>query len=284
MTPQLTPQDTFTVMAWNIWRGGDEAMDAKDPEVKQAKQNSIIQAIKKAKPDVVAMVETYGSGEVISKGLGYHFHPRGTNVSLHSRWPIVRDISVYREFNCVGALIERPDGKRFAVYSVWIHYVDDIWTDPKAMDGRTPADLLAKDGESRAVEIKAILDGIHEQADDLKGVPVILAGDFNSNSHLDYIETAKDQFHGLVVPWPVTKAVADAGFRDSYRVANPKIDRMKDRTWSPRFPDQRQDRIDFIFYKGALKPMESRMLDQQKPHWPSDHSAVVTRFALPTQP
>ena len=55
------------------------------------------------------MQETYGSGELISGALGYHFHPRGTNLSIHSRFPFVEDISVHEAFKCVGAIIDLPD-------------------------------------------------------------------------------------------------------------------------------------------------------------------------------
>ncbi len=272
------PSGPLRVLTWNIWNGGDEAKHTVDPTLKAAKQKSVSDVIRDSNADVVAMVETYGSGEIISQALGYHFHPRGTNVSIHSRWPIKKDISVYKPFHCVGALIERPDGRRFALYSVWIHYVDDIWTDPKSRDGRTTTDLVAKDGASRVVEVRAILRGIEEKMAEFPGVPVILAGDFNSNSHLDYVESARSQY-GLVVDWPVTKTIAAEGYQDSYRVCNPVVNRAKDRTWSPRYPEQIQDRIDFIFWKGdALNPRESRRLDQHPMRWPSDHAAVLTVF------
>jgi len=271
------------VMTWNIWNGGDGARNDPSPEKKLEKQKRVAEAIRASGADVVAMVETYGSGEVIAKELGFHFHPRGTNVSILSRWPIKADLSVYKPFHCVGALIEPPDGPPLAVYSVWIHYVDDIWTDPHSRDGRSADDLLAADGPSRVVEIREILRGVSEKTADLKDAAVIVAGDFNSNSHLDYTEAAKDQY-GLVVEWPVTKAMADAGFLDAYRACNPIIDRHKDRTWSPRFPDQIQDRIDFIFWEGdALAPRAAQMLDQPPDPgpWPSDHSAVLVEFERP---
>lgn len=266
------------VLAWNIWNGGDEAKSVADPVVKAAKQRRVADVIAESGADVVAMVETYGSGEAISKALGFHFHPRGTNVSIHSRWPIKSDLSVYEPFNCVGALIERPDGKQVAVFAVWIHYVDDIWTDPHSRDGLTAADLVARDGASRMKEIGAILKGVREQTAKLDGVPVILAGDFNSNSHLDYTEAARGEY-GMVVPWPMTKAVAEAGFRDAYRECHPTVSRAKDRTWSPRFPEQIQDRIDFVFWQGAsLTPRAAAMLDKHGARWPSDHAAVLATF------
>ena len=273
-----SPQAGLQVLAWNIWNGGDGARYAEDESVKRAKQQAIVDVIKASGADVIAIVETYGSGEAIAAGLGFHFHPRGENVSILSRWPIVEDVSVYKPFNCVGAIVELPGKQRVAVYSVWIHYVDDIWTDPRARDGRDAAELLAADGESRREEITAILRSIDEQMAKRPGVPVILAGDFNSNSHLDYVEVSQEQY-GIVVEWPVTKIVADAGFRDAYRERHPKIDRAADRTWSPRFPEQIQDRIDFVFWRGAsLRVVEAKRLDQSEPRWPSDHAAVWANF------
>jgi endonuclease/exonuclease/phosphatase (EEP) superfamily protein YafD len=270
--------EDLQVLAWNIWNGGDEARYAEDEAVKRAKQQAIVDVIKASGADVVAMVETYGSGEAIAAGLGFHFHPRGTNVAILSRWPVVEDVSVYEPFNCVGAIVELPDKRRVAVYSAWIHYVDDIWTDPHSRDGRDAAELLAADGESRQAEIRAILRGIDEEMAKRPGVPVILTGDFNSNSHLDYVEAAREQY-GVVAEWPVTKIVADAGFRDVYRECHPKVDRAADRTWSPRFPEQIQDRIDFVFWRGEqLRAVEAKRLDQAEPRWPSDHAAVWARF------
>lgn len=269
------------VMAWNIWRGGNEAMDAKDPKVKAEKQDQIISVIRREDPDVVAMVETYGSGEVIAHGLRYHFQPRGTNVSLFSRWPIEKDVSVYKPFNCVGAVVRHPSGRRFAVYSVWIHYVDDVWTDPKSRDGRSALDLIRDDGATRVTEVKEIMKGIGEQVGTM---PVFMAGDFNSNSHLDYTEAAKGQFGGFAVEWPVTKTVADDGWADSYREVHPSVNRRRDRTWSPRFPEQIQDRIDYIFYKGGVRPQASKVIDRAGGQWPSDHAAVVTEFGWTSAP
>lgn len=272
------PAAELQVLAWNIWNGGDEARYSEEETVKRAKQQAIVDVVQASGADVIAMVETYGSGEAIAKGLGFHFHPRGTNVAILSRWPVVEDVSVYEPFNCVGAIVELPDKRRVAIYSTWIHYVDDIWTDPRSRDGRDAAALLAADGESRAVEVREILHGIDEEMAKRPGVPVILAGDFNSNSHLDYVEAARKQY-GLVAEWPVTKIVAEAGFGDAYRTCRPQIDRAADRTWSPRFPEQIQDRIDFVFWRGSqLRPIEAKRLDQAKPHWPSDHAAVWAKF------
>ncbi|MFG0262338.1 MAG: endonuclease/exonuclease/phosphatase family protein, partial [Novipirellula sp. JB048] len=111
-----------------------------------------------------------------------------------------------------------------------------------------------------------------------------IAGDFNSMSHLDWSEVNVDQ-NGAQVQWPTSQVLIDAGYRDSYRETNPFFDRLADRTWSPRFPDQEQDRIDFIYYRSnAWQATESRVIEQHAEKFPSDHSAVLTRFKASPPP
>ena len=55
------------------------------------------------------------------------------------------------------------------------------------------------------------------------GTPVIVTGDFNSPSHLDYTKAAIGLRPALIdeVPWPVSQRMLAAGFTDSFRAAHP---------------------------------------------------------------
>jgi endonuclease/exonuclease/phosphatase family metal-dependent hydrolase len=265
--------NSLTVLNWNIWHGGKEDGDKLGPQ-------RVIDVIRDSKADVVAMQETYGSGERISKALGFKFHPRGTNVSIHSRYPVIEDISIFEEFKCVGALIELPGKRKIAFYSIWLPYNKEIWA-VGTRDSSKPDEMLAAcqascdDLEKIKVEIEIRLAD-RKYAD----VPVIIAGDFNSMSHLDYIESFKEQ-NEVAIDWPTSSVLVDDGFRDSWRELHPEVNRLADRTWTPRFPDQQQDRIDFIYYRGkGLVARESRVVDSHEVKFPSDHAALVTRFDL----
>ena len=263
----------FKVMAWNIWRGGRE-------DGRLAGPRRVIDVIRSSGADIVAMQETYGSGELISKALGFHFHPRGTNVSIHSRFPIIEDISVFQEFKCVGALLQLPNGSKVAVYSIWLPYDGEIWAPGTRDVSDVPAMLKAC--ASSATDLAKMKSEIDKRlsGEKYKGIPVIIAGDFNSMSHLDYTEAAKDHYKA-VVDWPTSHVLLQQGYRDSYRDHNPVIDRKKDRTWTPRFPEQEEDRIDFIYHKGpGLTSTGSKHIDSHPILFPSDHSAVVSSFAL----
>lgn len=266
-------KDEFKVMAWNIWRGGRE-------DGRLAGPRRVIDVIRSSGADIVAMQETYGSGELISRALGFKFHPRGTNVSIHSRFPVIEDISVFQEFKCVGALIQLPSGSKVAVYSIWLPYDGEIWAPGTRNVKDVPSMLKAcASSATDLAKLKAEIDK-RLAGEKYKGVPVIIAGDFNSMSHLDYTEAAKDHYQA-VVDWPTSHVLLEQGFRDSYRDHNPVIDRKKDRTWTPRFPEQEEDRIDFIYHKGSgLNTTDSVHIDSHSLLFPSDHSAVVTSFAL----
>lgn len=270
-------QTEFRVMTWNIRNGGREDGDEVGPR-------RVVDVIRDSGSDVVAVQETYGSGERLADGLGWHLHARGKNVSILSRYPVIEDLSVFEEFKCVGALLELPDARRVAVFSLWLPYAEDIWL----RDRRTAADeaeLLAA-CEPSFTDLRALLAQIQQRlsAPQYDGVPIIIAGDFNSMSHQDYRPSMQDQF-GRAVNWRTTQLLTDAGFRDAWRETHPEVDRTGDRTWSPRFPEQEQDRIDFVFHRGGgLCAADAEVIDEHPDQFPSDHAAVAVSFLWPATP
>lgn len=274
---QAEEEQTLRIMSWNILHGG------RDDGAKVGPQR-VVDVIRDSKADIVAMQETYGSGEIISQELGFHFHPRGTNVSIHSRFPVLEDISVFEEFKCVGALIELPNKQRLAFYSIWLPYGEDIWI-PEIRQRSSDAQMLAACQPS-ANDLQKMFAAMQKRLKDEKyqDVPLIIAGDFNSMSHLDYTKEAKSQYL-RVLDWKTSHVLIDAGLKDSYREVNPKVSRKNDSTWSPRYPEQEQERIDFIYYQGSnFKAAKSEIITQHTEKFPSDHAAVLTTFRLEDLP
>lgn len=130
--------------------------------------------------------------------------------------------------------------------------------------------------------------------------PILLAGDFNAPSHLDWTEGAKSLHCDRAFNWPVSKLVDEYGFKDSYRTVYPDPLLHPGITWSTVQKSQEgwggtipepQDRIDYVYFKGSkLKPIQSTTYEGSdavlpKPYhknntWPSDHFAVVSDFKL----
>ena len=65
ISPVKSQKTTFKVMAWNILHGGNDIENG--PE-------NVAKIIKEIDPDIVLMVETYGSGPYIAKFNDYNFH------------------------------------------------------------------------------------------------------------------------------------------------------------------------------------------------------------------
>ena len=163
----------------------------------------------------------------------------------------------------------------------------------------------------------AIRDFIAAARKDIEaGRIVILGGDFNEPSHLDWIRETKDLYdhNGLIIPWTVPLMLDNAGFVDTYReqfpdvlshpgftfpADNPLIP-VERLTWTPD-ADER-DRIDYIFYypypglelldaavfgpRGSISNSQRVTEATEDPFieplgvWPTDHKGLLARFLL----
>ncbi|RMB86841.1 hydrolase [Streptomyces shenzhenensis] len=267
------------VMSWNLWLGGSQVDDHRAKQLK---------TILETGADVVGLQETAGSaaGE-LAEALGWHHHRAGENLGIISRHPVTArfgdpDVGFY---GAAGVRIEVAPGRQVDVWTAHLHYTP-YGPYEAAFDGLGAAELIAHE-EVRLAQLRDALRRIAETADD--AVPVVLVGDFNCPSHLDRTDVA----------WPVTRAAEEAGLRDSYREAHPDPAAAPGHTWSPIHPvhedgsgrPEPQDRIDYVLHRG-LTVLDSRTVVTGTPRpwpdvahndWPSDHAAVLTTFALPSQ-
>ncbi|MBJ6368168.1 endonuclease/exonuclease/phosphatase family protein [Snuella sedimenti] len=164
-------------------------------------------------------------------------------------------------------------------------------------------------GSQRDEQIAAFINHVSSETR-----PVILLGDFNEPSHLDWTsgQAAMFDHHGVVMEWHTTKSLEDNGFVDAFRavypdeIANPGITwpsvatGVGSTSWTPE-ADER-DRIDYIFYKGANVSATSAAIVGPKASyvnnvsstanttndtfeadqlpWPSDHKGVTAVINL----
>lgn len=261
----------FRVLTWNIWNGGRE--DGIDTGVER-----VVECIRSSGADIVAMQETYGSGPRIADALGYHLYVRSSNLSIISRYPAIEHHDHFKPSNLGGATLQLAPEQQLKLFSLWLHYLPDFCSNVQRADA-TPDRLVAAEHETRAGEMREILQQIQPHLTD--DMPLIVAGDFNSPSHLDWTQAASPLHCNLTVQWPVSKDMAEAGFLDAFRQIHPDPIAIPGRTWTPRSPQSWQDRIDYVYYRGArLRCLEAQVLDQHEVLWPSDHAAVLATFAL----
>lgn len=283
------PPVEFKVMAWNILHGGNDLEDGPD---------KVIEIIREIDPDIVLMVETYGSGPKIAEALGYHFHliaPEGTaaddksvNLSIFSKYPFGDRIDTPYPFYLGGRSVV-IGGQEVRLFSNWFHYLP--WLDAPEKAGWTADELLAWEKNGKRYEmLQKVLPYFERYAAEADSIPMIVGGDMNTPSHLDWGTSAKGIHNGLVVPWHTTQALENLGLSDTYRALNPNPITHLGITWDmPGVKDEH--RIDYIFCKSPdLKPIATQtyfaqfgdtlQLNDKAIAYPSDHGIVVTTFEI----
>src|SRR5262245_8520399 len=249
-------------MTFNVWYGGE-----------QVSLDKVGEAIRAADPDIVGLQESDRNLERIAAAAGMPYvDPRRR---LLSRWPIFDS----------GAGVRTESGP--APYSTTALDRDALhaWVMVRPGQVVAVANVHLSSGaalaELRRAET-APLTALGRVAAD--GTPVFLTGDFNSTSHLD---------SGADGP-SVSRMLADAGLRDSYREAHPDPVASPGFTWTPGAPhplaDHEKDRsrIDYVYAAGRAETVASQVVGESGgPNtdiaiapWPSDHRAVVSTFRV----
>lgn len=271
---RLNHECTIKVMTFNIWNGGRE-MGA---EIGVAR---VIDVIRDSGADIIAMQETYGSGPIIADALGYYFYLRSSNLSIMSRFPMEETYPFYEPFHSGGVKIQLSEGKYVNVFSIWLHYLADYWGELFREKDVELEHMLAGEAE-RIKELNAIMKALEPLAARSNEEPLLLCGDFNSSSHLDWTEETRDLHNGYTFPFPQSIALHEEGYRDTYREVHqdPALDPCI--TWPAWEPeDCIGDRIDFIYAHGDR--VQIKQADSIRSHavrYPSDHAAVIVQLKL----
>jgi exonuclease III len=279
--PRGAESVALRVMSFNIEWGGAHVRFA-----------SVVDAIRASGADIVGIQEAEGNLQRLAGDLGWHYNLRNYAVSRHRLIDPPEADGKY-------VYVEVRPGRVVALANV--HLPSDPYGPDWVRDQRTPDEVLDLERRVRLPKIAPILGvlrPLHE-----RGVPLFLTGDFNAPSHADWTEAAvaTRPFAAYALDWPVSRAVADAGFRDSFRDAHPdplshpgftwwaKRERIRD--YNPGEGDP-QDRIDFLWYAGPARVTGSEIVGEAGGvgvsiaviPWPSDHRGVVSSFEVTPAP
>lgn len=275
-----TQENTFSIMTWNIWHGGLHGSAEHNFAKDSSHTINTIKIIQEANPDILLMQETYCCGMNIARAAGLPYSWRASsNLSIHSRYPIVDTLHLFKPFNSMGIVVN-INGTDVYVFNLWLHYLPDYMVNAAT---QTPYQMVADEKDTRWNEIEQITEAIKNIAPVTPNTPVIIGGDFNSGSHLDWTEASKPLHYNKKVDWPVSQVMLNNGYVDSFRKLHP--DPYAEPAVTNRFLDKEilSDRIDYIYYKSKkLTPISSRIIkeDPQNGFFNSDHRAVLTHFSL----
>ena len=287
--PAAATPVTIKVMTLNIFYGGDEwnldtGQWCNDPAGCPETLDHVAAEIEAAGADLVGLQEGTANECVLADLLGWFCEPR---LQLISRFPLIDPPGA----KGVYALAEVTTGRFVAIGNV--HLPSDPYGPYAVRDGAALTDVLELERTTRLPAIQRELEVLPDLAAD--GVPVFLTGDFNSPSHLDWtpaVDAVREEVRYPVV-WPVSDALADAGFRDSYREVHPDPVAVPGFTWTPpgtleSVPDEVYDRIDWVLTQGPAETLSTALVgeaggpdvDVELDPYPTDHRGVVSTFRV----
>ncbi|WP_131536697.1 endonuclease/exonuclease/phosphatase family protein [Pedobacter nototheniae] len=314
----IPESETFnlSVMQFNIWNEGKNVTNGFELQLDE---------IAKYDPDFVTISEvnnldnTFFFEKAVAglakRGKKYYSFYSG-DPGLLSKYPI-KEYSKDGEISGMNKLIAVVEGQEIAIYTAHLDYTHYAVYYPRGYNGNTWKELsapvtdlktiMADDAQSKRP--KSINDFLQAAKKDINlGRIVVLGGDFNEASHLDWTEATKNSYdhNGVVAPWRASTSLYNNGFKDSYRVIYPnEVDYPgftwpAQATWAPK-ADER-DRIDFIYYyaNDIIKPKESFIIGPKETIvknvavaetskdiiklpigvWPTDHKVLMTVFEV----
>lgn len=320
-------KNEFTVLQWNIWQEGTQVKGGYD---------AIVDEIVRLKPDFVTLseVRNYKNTRFCDR-IVQSLKQRGETYysffsydsGLLSRYPITDSLTVFPlkdDHGSIYKMVSSIRGHRIAVYTAHLDYLSDAYYNVRGYDGSTWKEIPIPQTVCEVLQVNdaslrddAIRNFIAEAKKDIaEGTIVILGGDFNEPSHLDWTRETKDLFdhNGLIVPWTVPLLLDNNGFVDTYRELYPDVINypgftfpadnplipVEKLTWAPK-ADER-DRIDYVFYhphpaielkdavifgpRGSIVNSK-RMPEESKDRfllplgvWPTDHKGLLVTFGL----
>lgn len=319
----------ISVLQMNIWQEGTMV---------EGGFEAIANEIVRLKPDIVLFseVRNYKGKQFIprilnaikERGEQYYGESSTLDVGILSKYKIMDQHPNYPLKDDAGSVLKATiqiENNTVVVYSAHLDYTHYACYLPRGYSGTTWKKLDKPVLDNASIE-RANKESLRDEAiegviadvmkEKVKGSIILLGGDFNEPSHLDWMENTKNMrdHNGTVVRWDCSVLLTESGFKDAFReiypnpVTHPGFTFPSDNvgvetdklSWAPE-ADER-DRIDFIYYvpdkrlklktASIVGPSKSILRGERVENdsrdkfilpagvWPTDHKAVFAVFDL----
>lgn len=328
-THNVCKKKSLRVLQFNTWNQG---------RVVSGGEEGIERTLEEVDPDVVLFQEIRGQAVLDrfseyfkKKGITYYGYSLNLSSAFFSKYPVksIRNSDELGKdsYAFVKAIVE-IENMEFAFYSVHLDWLHISYYNVRGRDCNSPVyplvecepltdpeKVLAENAVSRRpTEIKALIADAKKEIE--KGRIVIVGGDFNEPSFLDWQKNTKDirDHNGVVVNWPCSYLLDKAGFKDCFRKIYPDPVKYPGFTCNAgnKWVDKNQlfwtsgvderERIDLNFYyphkniklkdvhvvgpredfyDGKIQPCTSKdKIYTPDCVWASDHKAVLSEYEL----
>ncbi|KAH6696881.1 exonuclease III [Plectosphaerella plurivora] len=279
------------VMTYNMWAGGSRMNNYHQKQLRALIDTNV---------DIVGLQEADPNrASELAKALGWYYWASAGNArnAVLSRYPLAE---TYDHVGVSVAARVALDGSKQEI-NVWTTHLTAYPYGPyeACNERKTVQQILAtEDSSGRTGQVTTIVNAMRAHIAAKDAIPVLLLGDFNAPSHLDWSPALQSKNCGYAnIQWPTSRIPTEAGLIDSFRVHNPNPVMVQGTTWSPIYPfsdgatgrPEPQDRIDYIYHAGNVQVLDSRTYVLGKPspvpghtnnEWTSDHAAVLTQYKL----
>jgi endonuclease/exonuclease/phosphatase family metal-dependent hydrolase len=288
----LLPKESLRVMVWNVLHGANDVTNGAEKALK---------IIRETKPDIVMLQESYEInderpklGAWLATELGWNHHQaQSTHLCVLS--PLEIETTFFHNpWHGVGARLRDEKGRELLAWSTWIDWRAYITYALRENPSISDEELLLLEsvGSNRLQQVNAIIEHLQSTGQLEADIPLLVGGDWNCPSHLDWtVDTTRVYKRRRALPLPVSKAMENAGFSDTFRTLYPNPVQHPGITWSPMFRtkgegaaqvDQCFDRIDRLYLKNPSKPTVGWTLRPTAGHvlplvWEDEEMAIIDR-------
>ena len=167
-------------------------------------------------PDIIGLQESYEIGLEIADRFDYCFYGNSNaSTAILSKYPIegINDMQSRIIFN---------DSIYLNFFNVHLTAFPYQPYDIRDLLITTESQAIYQANQTRSAELLSLISLV-EEVKNTSTMPIILTGDFNEPSHLDWIFGAENPLYFAIdsshftVDWPTSNKIQDLGFIDSYR-------------------------------------------------------------------
>ncbi|WP_083277667.1 endonuclease/exonuclease/phosphatase family protein [Nesterenkonia sp. PF2B19] len=232
-----TARPTLRLISWNLWFGGEKVHDGRHKQVDVLRSQEV---------DLLFLQECWGdAGGRLGRTLGMTVAQQSWDnavLTTGAAQLVATDTAPY----ATAAIVRTRLGEVLA-WSVHLAPRDyGPYRSAELPEGQDA--VFAQDGEvARDQQAQRILAETDRLLAEHGEMPVIIAGDFNVPSPVDWDGDERPD-----VDWPATRRLIESGYTDAFRAVHPDPRLAPGRSWAQihTLADEPRDRIDFIYVRG----------------------------------